>query len=257
MPFTLAHAAAALPLRRLQLVWSALVIGTFAPDFEYFLRLAPDDGYGHTLPGMFLLTLPTALIVLWLFHAVARAPVVELLPDGIRSRLANDIGEFRFGRTSKFVMIVVSILVGVGTHLVWHSFTHPNTWLYRHWPALHAPVRIPALGTIPVYKLFQHGSTAIGIGVLSIWLLAWYRKTKPHSEATLNGISRSQRLIVVAGIISAAFVGAVVRATIALGRPTSHLAQTRFAGLWVTTLIALLWWQLVVYGVWRKREQRS
>jgi|SRR5882672_9371018 len=257
MPFTLAHAAAALPLRRLRLVRSALVIGTFAPDFEYFLRLAPYDGYGHTLRGTFLLTLPTALIVLWLFHAVVKAPVVELLPDGIQSRLAKDAGEFRFGGTSKFAMIVVSILVGVGTHLVWDSFTHPNTWPYRRWAALHAPIRIPVLGATPVYKLFQHGSTAIGIGVLSVWILLWYRKTEPHSEATKNGISRSQRLIVMAGIISAAFVGAVIRATAALGLPTSHLAETRFAGLWVTTLIALLWWQLVLYGVWRKREQRS
>ena len=39
MPFTLAHAAAALPLRRFKLVWSALVIGSFAPDFWLFMGL--------------------------------------------------------------------------------------------------------------------------------------------------------------------------------------------------------------------------
>lgn len=257
MPFTLAHAAAALPLRRVRLVWSALVIGTLAPDFEYFLRLAPDDGYGHTLPGTFLLTVPVSLVVLWLFHAVVKAPVVELLPGGVRSRLANEVGEFHFGGASKFVMIVVSILVGVGTHVLWDSFTHPNTWLYRRWPSLHAPIRIPVLGATPIYKLLQHGSTLFGIGVLSIWLLVWYRRTNPRSEATRNGISGSQRFIVVAGIISGAFAGAVVRATVPLGLPTSHRAQTRFAGLWVATLIALLWWQLVLYGVWRERVQRN
>ena len=39
MPFTLSHAAAALPFRRTRLIKSALVIGCFAPDFEYFIPL--------------------------------------------------------------------------------------------------------------------------------------------------------------------------------------------------------------------------
>jgi len=257
VPFTLAHAAAALPLRKAGLVWSALVIGTFAPDFEYFLRLAPDDGYGHTLPGTFLLTLPVAVGVLWLFHTVVKVPAVELLPVGIRNRFPNDIDEFRFGGASRFAMIVISILVGVSTHLGWDSFTHPNTWIYRHWAALHAPVEIPVLGATPVYKLFQHGSTAFGIGVLSIWLLVWYWKNQPHPEAPASGVSRRQRSVVTVGIISVAFVGAAIRASVALGFPTSHLAQKRFVGLWVTTLIALLWWQLLLYGAWRKRVQRN
>jgi Domain of unknown function (DUF4184) len=256
MPFTLAHTAAAFPLRRVRLVWSALLIGTLAPDFEYFLRLAPDDGYGHTLRGTFLLTLPVSLAVLWLFHKVVKAPVVELLPLGIRSRLVNDLGEFRFGGASRFAMIVVSILVGVLTHLVWDSFTHANTWLYRHWPALHVPAKLPILGATPIYKLFQHGSTAFGIGVLLIWLLVWYRKTEPHPEAPGNGLSRLQRLILTAAIISVGFVGAVIRAILALGLPTSNLAQKRFVGLWITTLIALLWWQLVFYGAWRKKRAK-
>jgi Domain of unknown function (DUF4184) len=67
VPFTLAHGAAALPFRRLHLVFSGLLVGAFAPDFEYFLRCSPDDGFGHTLLGTFVLTLPLALLVLWLF----------------------------------------------------------------------------------------------------------------------------------------------------------------------------------------------
>jgi hypothetical protein len=77
VPFTLAHGAAALPFRRLHLVFSGLLVGTFAPDFEYFLRLSPDDGFGHTLLGTFVLTLPLALLVLWLFHTFVKLPVVR------------------------------------------------------------------------------------------------------------------------------------------------------------------------------------
>ena len=63
---------------------SAVVVGTFAPDFEYFLRLAPDGRFGHTLLGSFALTLPLALLVLWLFHTLVKVPLVQLLPEAIQ-----------------------------------------------------------------------------------------------------------------------------------------------------------------------------
>ncbi len=89
MPFTLAHSAAALPFRRLRLVPSALVIGTFAPDFEYFLRVTHSGRFGHTLVGSFVFTLPVALVVLWIFHTFVKVPVTMLLPDAIQRRLAK------------------------------------------------------------------------------------------------------------------------------------------------------------------------
>lgn len=117
MPFTLAHVAAALPLRRLRLVWSALIVGTIAPDLEYFVRLAPDDGYGHTLAGSLLLSLPLAILTLWLFHAFVKAPLIELLPEGIQRRLVNHHDEFQFRGAARFVWILASVLLGMATHL--------------------------------------------------------------------------------------------------------------------------------------------
>jgi hypothetical protein len=142
MPFTLAHAAAALPLRGSRLVWSALVVGTFAPDFEYFLRFAPDDGYGHTVPGTFVLTLPLAILTLWLFHAFVERPLIELLPDAVRRRLPNNLNKFRFAGPPRFAMIVLSVLAGIATHLMWDSFRirtrGPTSWLY--WGAGQPPL---------------------------------------------------------------------------------------------------------------------
>ena len=40
MPFTVSHAAAVLPLQRLGLPLTALMIGSMAPDFGYFF--SPD-----------------------------------------------------------------------------------------------------------------------------------------------------------------------------------------------------------------------
>jgi hypothetical protein len=251
MPFTLAHTAAALPLRRVGLVWSALLVGTLAPDFEYFVRLAPDDGYGHTLPGTFLLTLPLALVVLWLWHAAVKAPLFEFVPDEIRGKLAGVVGEFRFGSVARFTWIVASILIGISTHLLWDAFTHPNTWIYRSWPALRESHNLPVLGDTPVYKMFQHGSTVVGMSVLVIWVGCWYWSREVSAVPRDRSTSGIWILAVMVLIASAV---AMARASAVTGIPTNHVAQKRFVGLWVVTTIALMWWQLVLYGFWRTRK---
>ncbi|MGB9492080.1 MAG: DUF4184 family protein [Terriglobales bacterium] len=257
VPFTLAHGAAALPFRRLHLVFSGLLVGTFAPDFEYFLRFNPDDGFGHTLLGTFVLTLPLALLVLWLFHAFVKLPVMKLLPDAIQRRLTNHLGEFGFRGAARFALIVGSILLGIATHLAWDSFTHPNTWPYRHWSILSQPFHVPIAGAIQLYKVFQHGSTIIGIGVLSIWLVFCYRATEPSGHLVSNPASPMRKIRTVGCVLTLAFVGGIVRAVAAAGIPSGHPADKRFVGLLVVTVIALVWWQLVIYGFLASRNSSS
>jgi hypothetical protein len=256
VPFTLAHGAAALPFRRLPLVFSGLLVGTFAPDFEYFLRLNPDDGFGHTLLGTFVLTLPLALLVLWLFHTFVKLPVWRLLPDAVQCRLTNDLDEFGFHGLARFALIVGSILLGIATHLAWDSFTHPNTWVYRHWSILSQTVHAPIVGEIPLYKLFQHGSTVIGIGVLSIWLVLRYRATEPSCHA-LNPASPMRKVVTGGCVVTVALIGAMIRAVAAVGIPRGHPAEKRFVVLLVVTAIALIWWQLVIYGILASRNTAS
>lgn len=250
MPFTLSHAAAALPLRRLKLITSALVIGTFAPDFEYFLYLSPHGKYGHTLPGVFFLTLPLALITLWLFHAFVKLPVVELFPSGVERRLSKQLVEFRFFGAARFALIVISTLTGIATHLVWDSFTHSDTWLYHGGPFLQQSVEVFFAGDIPVYKVLQYTSTVIGMAALAIWLLLWYRNTRPYSEA--ENIWPRWKGLILGGIAAIATAGATIRVMIAL-RTSANVHSGRVLGIYAATLIPLLWWQLVFYGIWRSR----
>jgi hypothetical protein len=234
-----------------------LLIGTFAPDFEYFLRLSPDDGFGHTLLGTFVLTLPLALLVLWLFHTFVKLPVTRLLPDAIQRRLTSHLGEFGFGGAARFALIVGSILLGIATHLVWDSFTHPNTWHYRHWSSLSQPFHVPIVGAIPLYKVFQHGSTIIGTAVLSMWLAFRYRETQPFCQALSNPVSPVRRIATGGCVATVAVVGAMIRAIAAVGIPSGNLAEKRFVGLLVVTAIALVWWQLVIYGFLASRNPSS
>jgi Domain of unknown function (DUF4184) len=154
MPLTFAHPAAALPLARLRLPLSALVVGSMAPDLVYFLRLAPRGHFGHTLPGLFLFCLPAGLALLWTFHHVLKGPLLDLAPDAARRRLAAGQGASPFGRP---VALVVAVGLGAVTHDVWDAFTHAGGWAVAALPALRQPVAPFGLGPVPVYKLLQHG----------------------------------------------------------------------------------------------------
>ena len=249
VPFTPAHAAAVLPLRRLPLIPSALVVGSLAPDFEYFLRLSPNGSFGHTIRGAFVLTLPLAMIVLWIFHQFVKIPLITLLPDGIQRRLATDLNRFRFAGVRRFLLIVCSLLVGIATHLLWDSFTHRNTWLYHHWRTLAETIRLPIVGWVPYYKVFQHGSTVVGVGVLLALLIRWYQNSLPSCQPLAVSHSATRKMAIMAVLTSTAIVGAVLRAFSSNGIALGGLAFPRFVGQAVATAIALLWWQMVAYGL--------
>ena len=104
LPFTLAHPAAVLPLRRI-LVFSALVVGSMAPDFHYFLGLRPHDHFSHSIRGAFIFCLPVGLAVLWLFQHVMKLPLISLAPERHQERLARFAAAFRWGPASRFALI--------------------------------------------------------------------------------------------------------------------------------------------------------
>jgi len=204
-----------------------------------------------------VLTLPLALVTLWLFHTVVKRPLVDLFPDAVGRRLVGYLGEFRFGGAARFGLIVISILVGIATHLIWDSFTHSDTWLSHHWRWLHRYVSVWILGSVSVYKILQLVSSIAGILALLIWALLWYRSTQP-ADQPLQPSPRPMRgvlILAVATVIAGG--GAAFRSAKVIGIPTSWYAEKRFLILWIITLIPLLWWQLVLYGLLRSVMARQ
>ena len=255
VPFTLAHAAAAIPFRRMRLVPSALIVGTFAPDCEYFVRLGPSGGYGHTHFGAVLVSLPLGLLVLLLFHALVKAPAFALLPQALHDRLLLE--RFRFGGTSRFALILVSLMVGIATHIGWDNFTHRNLWLYWHWPLLQQSVHVAGIGSIPVYKGLQHLSTVGGLLILLIWFRQWHRTTQPVHQAQLPRLTTAQKLVFSVAILAIAMALALVRAAYGARHPyEGHVLRT-FAGDAICTFVAACWLQLVFLGVLVTRWKSS
>jgi hypothetical protein len=258
MPFTLSHPAAAIPFLRTRLVPSALVIGCMAPDFEYFLHFAPEGRYGHTLPGVFRLDLPIAFIVLWLFHAYAKEPLYLWLPESVQRRIRLGPATLPIRNVAQFALVLLSILVGIATHILWDSLTHRDFWPYHHWRFLHRIVHLPGYGPMEYLRVMQHGSTVLGAVALVLWIWHWFRSTAPVQAETARSPRESHRIALV--VISAlALIAAVLRGTV-LPDPDSPYYDTGRKELLaraVITAIDVFWLGVVAYGVFRARGRNQ
>jgi hypothetical protein len=220
VPFTVSHAAAAWPFRRTPLELSALVTGCFAPDFPFFIFLEPHGFYGHTLPGIFLFDLPASLVALWLFHAYIKPPLILILPRAVQRRMKISEEKFSFWPPARLAIIVLSILVGVCTHIAWDAFTHNLFWPYWHLAFLRKIVQLPVIGDIAMYDLLQYASSLFGIVAVAIWILHWYRTTKPREQWKATPFYAAEWRPFILAVPALAICAAFVRAFIGVGIPT-------------------------------------
>lgn len=163
MPFTLSHAAAVLPLQRLRLPLTALMIGSMAPDFGYFFSHDASRSLTHSLRGLFVFSLPVGLAV-WLFYvAILEKATITLLSDRWHTRFAHTDAI-----SAKLVgQACIAILAGAVTHLVWDDFTHRFTLSTELFPFLAGPT--PGFSWLPVYHLLHGLSSVLGLVILWIW----------------------------------------------------------------------------------------
>jgi Domain of unknown function (DUF4184) len=169
MPFTFAHPAAILPLRRSRFLQTVpLVIGSLVPDVPYFFpnrlgRVFPDT---HTLYGSFAVCLPlgVALLILVL---LLREPLTILLGARARWICLRSIERF-MARPLHWPIALSSILIGSWTHIVWDSFTHQTGWTTARVAALSAPISLFGWDTATSH-LLQYVSSVFGLVVVAIW----------------------------------------------------------------------------------------
>ncbi len=246
MPFTLAHPAAALPLRRFNLVWSAFVVGSMAPDFPYFVGNTDYRSLGHQFPAVVEFTLPASIFALWLFHIAIKRPAVTLLPCGMQQRLHGQLGNFKFGGPARFAAILFSLVLGIATHLIWDAFTHPFSWPWQRWVWMQRWVKVPGMRPIPTYEILQYGSTVIGLAALGIWVLLWYRRTAPTPIAAAN--AREGPWIALT-MVAAGTVAGLIRAWLTIGMPKNLDMADGFLLVFAVTTLALVFWAVLIYCV--------
>ena len=247
MPFTVSHAAAALPLRKLNLVWSAFLVGSMAPDFPYVVGSIKYRSLGHEFPGIVLFTLPACFVVLWFFHVAIKRPVAGLLPIGMQRRLSGQLGEFEFGGVARFSAIAFSIILGIATHLVWDSFTHPYAWPGLNWAWLQYWLDLPVAGWTPVFMILQYASTFIGLFAIGVWILLWYHNQAPATDMASQPQLRSRVSLAIIMFVIAVVAG-LLRAWLLIGAlPRTIHNWDWFMLQFGVTAIAVAFWELLFY----------
>jgi hypothetical protein len=211
VPFTLAHPAAVLPLRR-HLWFPGLVAGAVAPDVGYYLPFLPT----HDVLGGSL-----AAVALLLVGRVMLPSLMALAPAFVRARVSLP-GRFR----QPFVR-ALSIVVGVLTHLLWDAFTQTDGWFVQRWDWLNVSV----IGPHRLYNVVGYVSSLGGMA-----LLAWTaRRAAPNGSARCSnghdwpsrtGNSRYKFRILVG-------LAAVVGAVVSLSDPVSQVSSYD----WVRSLL--------------------
>lgn len=190
MPFTPSHAVLALPFIRTPLVPAAIAVGAMTPDLPLFIRrVGPRYGETHDLAWLHV-TVLMALVLLLLWRCVLRPAVRELMPDRLASRIpvgwdaspADGFAETfsRRGRTHPsfggIVLLLVSLAIGVVSHIVWDTFTHEGRLGVTLFPAL-----AEMWGPLAGYKWLQYASGIIGLGVIALWALLRVTRATPQT----------------------------------------------------------------------------
>lgn len=249
MPFTLSHAAAALPFRKLKPIWPALVIGTFAPDLQYFIFLSDEDRSGHRFPDLLLFTLPVATATLWLFEWIVKKPVIDLLPSSVQRRLQDKVEPLPFSGWRHFARILFWIAVGTLTHLIWDQFTHPYTRTANYLPVLKSHVTPPFWHSVTVAGLLQDASTILGFLAMCVWCLAWYRRTPPGPKTHASEFPPLTKLFVVSIMGLIALFAGVVLAWYTLSDHVGPVSRsTRVATLFIA-ITQLFCVEMLIYGL--------
>lgn len=239
MPFTVSHAAFALPFagnRRWSLPAAALTLGAMSPDFEYVAFGRPHRTVSHTVEGIFVMNLPVSLAVLFVLGVVAPglARMVPARLGEVRERMAR--WEAPLGTAREVGLSTAAIVIGAASHLVIDSFTHRSSWGARNVEWLHEPVGFRDLTGSHVLQI---ALSALGLVVLAAVAWRWL------GEAGVRGALGRLVSPVTAGLTLLA-IGAVI----AFAAATDVIAQPRTGNLeWKFTIAFLNAWRIAAVVV--------
>jgi hypothetical protein len=134
---------------------------------------------GHGGLGLLLVTFPAAVLVFYAWHAWFKRPLLELLPAAHRGRL-RPLAAQPLPRTfGAWALAVVSLLVGIVSHLAFDACTHRGGRVVQHVAWLRATVLDTPWYTVRVYDVLQAGSSIVMAAVLAWQYWRWFRRQAP------------------------------------------------------------------------------
>jgi hypothetical protein len=172
MPFTPAHSAIVLPfISSRYFSATGLIAGSVAPDFEYFIRMSVEGE--HTLYGLFYFDTPVALALAVLFHLVIKKSFITNLPAFFRHRFYCAL-PFNFLKYLKkhYIIVLMSILMGAFSHILWDSFTHGDGYFAQRLD-IYDKTYMTFFGIrYPLFFALQHISTLVGLSAIIAFIIS-------------------------------------------------------------------------------------
>jgi len=195
MPFTFSHPAIVLPLIRRYGKWfsaTGLIVGSMAPDFEsfiaatdikfithrwYFMPIAHSKFFVPVAP---FIDVPLALLLACVFHFFIRDVLIAHLPAPLEERFSKyrNFDWWAFLK-SHFLIVLLSLLVGVLSHLLWDAFTHLNLYYpgsRRSQWKIHGK---------RVFKMLQFICSVIGLAIM-VWAVYKMPRKKRIGPAVIK-----------------------------------------------------------------------
>ncbi|GLJ78645.1 DUF4184 family protein [Microbacterium imperiale] len=198
MPFTPSHAVVALAVVRTPLVPAAVAVGAMAPDLPLFVRgIGISYAQTHAYPWLTVAIAGVLLLAWWL---LLRPAVRELAPGWVAGRLPSAwdatggdalrtvqrISGRRRSVALTVALVVVSLVIGVLSHIAWDAFTHEGRWGVELIPAL-----AERWGPLHGYRWFQYASSTLGLLGLAVAGAVWLRgRARGPVRRVLPGLVR-------------------------------------------------------------------
>jgi len=180
MPFTFSHPGFVIPIYN---KWSpyfsltGLFFGSIIPDFEYFVCRIIEAKYTHFGHGIFSINIPAAFVMTFVFHYLIRNSLIYALPKPLTQMYVHHV-EFEWFRYFKtnVMKVILSIILGVLTHIFLDALTHDTSILIKYIPGL--GIKFSDVGAHPpgVYTVVQYVLSIIGLWIFIKYLLSISKK---------------------------------------------------------------------------------
>ncbi|WP_053375806.1 DUF4184 family protein [Paenibacillus sp. FJAT-27812] len=189
MPFTLSHPLFAAPLKKgiPSLSLTGLILGSMAPDLEYFIAMQPFRSIGHSFSGFFLLALPICVALAFAFHRIIKPALPAMLPNarGVNQFAAYLNRPWKMATTAERLFFLLSLFIGFYSHVFLDHFTHSSGYFVLRLPVLQSMI----FGD-HVYHILQLSLSVLGAFVPCLYFmysyLNWYKKrdrNKKHNNS--------------------------------------------------------------------------
>lgn len=210
MPFTFSHPAIILPLSffwKKRFSATALIAGSVAPDFEYFMRFHNASNHSHTWPGIFWFDFPAGLVLCLVFHEIVKTPLIMNLPEFLHRRFAGFL-TFNWKKyfTRHWFIVCYSLLTGIISHLVWDRITHQSYRFFDAVPVLKDSLD-PDFHPNKVYRLIQMTYSLAGLGII-----AWAVLNMPKDQS-ITYTNNIRPYWTIFSFFAASVLGVVILAT--------------------------------------------